>query len=562
MKLVLFFSSLFAALAWLLPNHYQPWLGAYQNACAFLSLALFLVYLQRSIPLLVHAKQLIAVAVLCFIIGLQVAFGVVAYWGEAVIFCLYLSGFTGAVVAGQTLVSNTVLMNKLLFGFAVLISVVVVISSWLAIRQWLMLDGSIWVADMPSGGRPFANFGQPNSLATFLGMGLASLLYLYERHYLQRLSASFLALLFLVGLALAQSRTTWISAVAILLFWAWKTRSLAFSPRLKPRYLLLWLAVFVAILMLMPLINQWLLLSAPDLIQRAGSAARLNMYHQFALAIWHGPWFGYGIGQVAEAQLAITPLHAHHEMTFYTHNIVLDTLIWFGPIIGAVITFAAAAWVVSLAISARSKESICALVAACFILIHSLLEYPHAYAFFLLPLGFFLGIAQGHASLKNAINIPKKLTLSILCSGFILGSWVCYEYIIIENDFRLMRFETAGIGTLRAEKITPDVYVLDQLREYTRLARTQPQNIMGEKKLAWAKQAAHHYPFGSSLIHYIKALAFNGRAEEAVAELEVLKGLHKPRYYQSVLYWLCEQPDNPTMQSILFQFEQRNPSEM
>lgn len=559
MKLVLFFSSLFAALAWLLPNHYQPWLGAYQNACAFLSLVLFLVYLQRSSPLLVHSKQFIAVAVLFLIIELQVAFGVVAYWGEAVIFCLYLFGFTGAVVAGQTLVSNTVLMNKLLFGFAVLISIVAVISSWLAIRQWLMLNGSIWVADMPPGGRPFANFGQPNSLATFLGMGLVSLLYLYERHYLQRLSASFLALLFIVGLALAQSRTTWISAVVIMLFWAWKTRSLSFSPRLNLRYLLLWLAVFVVILMIMPLINQWLLLSAPDLIQRAGSATRLNMYQQFMLAIWHGPWFGYGIGQVAEAQLAITPLHAHHEMTFYTHNIVLDTLIWFGPIIGALITFAAAAWVVGLAISARSKESICALIAACFILIHSLLEYPHAYAFFLLPLGFFLGIAQGHASLKNAITIPKKLTLSILCSGFILGSWVCYEYIIIENDFRLMRFETAGIGTLRAEIITPDVYVLNQLREYTRLARTKNHNQMSIKELESMRIAAHHYPFSDSLMHYTKALALNGYTNEAIDELALIKAMHKKHYFVSMLYWLDANTDAyPSFQTIINHFNPDN----
>jgi len=121
-----------------------------------------------------------------------------------------------------------------------------------------------------------------------------------------------------------------------------------------------------------------------------------------------------------------------------------------------------------------------------------------------------------------------------------------------------MRFETAETGTLRAENITLDVYILDQLREYTRLARTQPQNIMGEKKLAWAKQVAHHYPFDSSLTRYIKALTLNDRVEEAVSELEILKGLHAPRYYQSVLYWLREQPDNPTMQSILLQFEQRN----
>ena len=55
-------------------------------------------------------------------------------------------------------------------------------------------------------------------------------------------------------------------------------------------------------------------------------------------------------------------------------------------------------------------------------------------------------------------------------------------FLFCRKKLRLMRFETAETGTLRAEKITLDVYILDQLREYTRLARTQPQNIMGEKK--------------------------------------------------------------------------------
>src|SRR5690554_3676869 len=70
-------------------------------------------------------------------------------------------------------------------------------------------------------------------------------------------------------------------------------------------------------------------------------------------------------------------------------------------------------------------------------------------------------------------------------------------FLVLSKQLRLMRFETAEAGTLRAEKITLDLYILDQLREYTRLARTQPQNIMGEKKLTWAKQVAHHHPFGS-----------------------------------------------------------------
>src|SRR5690554_4006372 len=54
----------------------------------------------------------------------------------------------------------------------------------------------------------------------------------------------------------------------------------------------------------------------------------------------------------------------------------------------------------------------------------------------------------------------------------------CLYFLFCRKKLRLMRFETAEIGILRAEKITLDVYVLDQLREYTRLARTKKHNQM------------------------------------------------------------------------------------
>lgn len=234
----------------------------------------------------------------------------------------------------------------------------------------------------------------------------------------------------------------------------------------------------------------------------------------------------------------------------------LDILIWFGPVLGGMLVLAGVYGLIRLGFSARSMESRFALIAVGFILTHCLLEYPHAYLFFLVPLGALLGIAAADCQTATLRTIPKKILLGVAAVVALLGSWIMYEYIIIEDDFRLMRFEVAGIGTVKAKKITPEVILLDNLREYTRLARTQPQDIMGEKQLAWAKQVAHHYPYEQSLTRYIKALALNGRVEDAVAELEVLKGLHKPRYYQSVLQWLREQPDDLVMQQILNEFKE------
>src|SRR5690554_6577144 len=92
------------------------------------------------------------------------------------------------------------------------------LSTWIAIKQWLLLSGSIWVADLPVAGRPFANLAQPNNLATLLGMGLASVIYFYERRKLNGISSGSLAAFLLFGIVLTQSRTPWLAAIAICVF--------------------------------------------------------------------------------------------------------------------------------------------------------------------------------------------------------------------------------------------------------------------------------------------------------------------------------------------------------
>lgn len=43
MKLTYFFAAFFCLLAWLLLNHYQPWLSIYQDSCIFVA-ALLLAF--------------------------------------------------------------------------------------------------------------------------------------------------------------------------------------------------------------------------------------------------------------------------------------------------------------------------------------------------------------------------------------------------------------------------------------------------------------------------------------------------------------------------------------
>lgn len=93
------------------------------------------------------------------------------------------------------------------------LTIAALISVWLALYQWTLQPSNIWIADLPPNARPFANLAQPNQLATLLSMGLAAVLFFYEKHTLHRISSSLLALLLLFGIALTQSRTPWLMAI-------------------------------------------------------------------------------------------------------------------------------------------------------------------------------------------------------------------------------------------------------------------------------------------------------------------------------------------------------------
>lgn len=559
MKILLVVSFVTALLGWLLPNHYPPWSGAYQNFSAFATLALCFFWLSVKASIITTRSHSIALLLLLIVCLLQFVSGVMLYFGEALVFIMYVLGFYSALSIGQSVYNQPSWYEEFCKWLAVAFLLAAVISVWIALKQWLMLNGSIWIADLPPNARPFANFGQPNSLATLLGMGLAAIIYLYEKSLLQRISASVLALFLLFGLVLTQSRTPWLTGIAVCLFWAWKAYSLSVQQqgaesnesllnnglsRLSVKTVCLWYGLFILLTLALPSIADAIGLKGASVIERAQQMQRLDMYKQFALAVYHGSWYGYGIGNVAAAQATIAPLYPIKEFTFYTHNILLDILIWFGPVIGGAIIVFCAVWLWKLGRAAQSKESLFALVAAGFILTHSMLEYPHAYAFFFLPLGLLLGIAQNEIRDRKRIVIPKSIALGLAAFIAVLGSWMMYEYLVIEDDFRLMRFESANVGSLKAEQAAPDVILLTQLREYTRLARTEAYAGMSVEEITWMRQVTYQYPYAASFTRYIKALTLNGKTDEVLQEIDVLKNLHKPKDYQNIVYWLNSEKDN------------------
>lgn len=511
--------------SWLLPNHYSPWPTAYQEFAAFFAGLLLIATVLLSGPVKL-TPALLGFLLLPVIPLLQLGFGLVYFAGDAWITSLYLLGFALMLLVGYCLAAHTASRDffvRLLAGLFVFASV---LSVWIALRQWLLLPGSIWMADMPPGGRPFANMGQPNSLATLLCMGLAGVLYLYEKHLLGSFAAGLIAVLLLLGVALTQSRAPWLAVVAMVIFWALK--STVYAPRLSVRGLLGWAGIYIGCLLLLPHVSEWLLLADIDVTRTSSVSERWKIWTQLWPDIWRGPWWGYGWNQVPVAQMQGALHYSAPSISMDGHNLLLNLMVWNGPLLGGLIFIGGAIWLARIGWRARSAESLFVLIAAGFILGHSMVEFPFEDAFFLLPLGLLIGVAAAEGPQVVTLVLPRWLIgiVLVVCVG--LFGWFWREYRVVEEDHRLLRMELARVGTVKAVQPAPDVILLSQLREFIRFARTLPRSQMSVAELDVMGQVVYRYPSTSGLLRYIVALGLNDQSVAAQEQLMLFRRLFGP----------------------------------
>lgn len=541
MNVIVFLSCAALFVGYVLPNHYVPWVSFYQESAAFVAglLMFFSLLLARLPKRLNFPIAYLLLPLLACIPVLQYLIGPIHFFGDALNSVVYILFFAGALFVGFNLIQCQQLHPSILHYLAGTLIAASLASVFLALYQWFLQPSILWVADLRPGGRPFANLAQPNHLATLMAMGLAAVLFFYEKRLLHRISSSLLVVIFLFVIALTQSRTPWLMAVFFVIIWLWK--SAEGKRRLSSYWALAWVAIYVCFVLFLPYLSELLQLSSlSSVAQRAQAYSRWPLYKQFVQAIFDGPLWGYGWQQAGTAQLSVAPFYDQLEYSEYTHNILLDLLVWNGPVIGLVIIAVVAAYLLRLAFLVHSTDHIFAVVAVGFFLLHSFLEYPHAYAYFLLPVGVLIGCVQAGISCKTW-HVPRYLVavLLLVAGGVYVATW--HEYRIIEEDFRLLRFEKGRIGTLKADKPAPDIYLLTQLQALTRHARLPATTGLTDSELEQFAVVARRFSQGPSIYKYIQVLALNNQLEKADEQLILLKNLHGEEFYKQVLHELKQQ---------------------
>lgn len=518
-------------LSWLIPNHYPPWVSFYNEsgmalALLFLALGMFLTIRSPAMPTVALAPLAVIV-----IPWLQFAFGLLYYSSDAWVSSLYLLGIAVAICVGYNLAALDARRVATLLSTATLIAAIV--SSAIGLNQ--VLEGTplgIWSPDMTPDRRAFANLAQPNNLATLLGFGAVALWYLRERGYLEPFPALSILFLLVVGVAATQSRTALLFGPAIALgLWlisrrtktVFKTSFAVVVTATGVHWLLVWL---------WPRFLSALLLGVPTSVAERGlHTSRSQIWPLLIDAVNQHPWSGYGWLQVGAAQLAVADRHEPiGELFFQAHNLFLDLVVFCGYPLGCLLGGLIVYWFVSRWIRVRSNEAACGMLVITVLGIHSMLELPHWYAYFLIPAALWIGLVERTAGVQTycfwKVSVPLIAVSGLLCAA------ICRDYLKVEDDFRLARFESLRMGQVHATRLALDAPFLSDLATYSRFYRLTPVVGMTDKQLTDICEITKRYPYGRLLYGCAAALELNGRSEEARQTFIKIRYIHSDRIYQ------------------------------
>lgn len=509
------------AVSWLAPGHYPPWPSFQAEFVAGVAGCL----IGASVVLKRHGRWpwLAVVTLLTVAVPLlQTVFGQILFVSDGVLAAAYVAAFALSMVAGATLAKTR--RSELLDGLAAAFVVAAIASAGIALAQWLRVGHDLFVTDLRTGDRPYANLAQPNHLATLLALGIVGLLHWFEARRIGRVTAALGAAWLGMGLVLTQSRTGWLF-VALLVLWCAAGRSRA-RLRLQFPAIAIGAGAFAIGVASLAAVNDALLL-APlgiSLEEHTKSGVRWIHWQTLVDALWQSPWLGYGWSQVTLAQQVAAQNHPMTgEQLLNSHNLVLDLLLWNGIPIGSILVLAVVVWFVLQVKNLHTPDQWVLLAGVGAVFIHALLEYPLNYLYFLLPTGLMMGALDGLNETSRKWSVPRLGFALPFATLIVFFVWVSVEYGKVEVAAWRLRMVSARIGVDRVSTAPPpDVLLLDAPREFQRFAMTEAKEGMAKQELDWMRKVSRRFAYAPSMLRFALAAGLNGRPEEARRTLVLL----------------------------------------
>ena len=382
-------------------------------------------------------------------------------------------------------------------------------------------------------GRIYANTGQPNHLANYLCLGLASLAYLYGVRRLALPLALAAAAPLLLVLVASGSRTIWIYVAALVVLGAMLKRA---RPQPAASRILGFGIACAGGFLAMQWFAEYLLPASALKIETVG--VRLGsegMFSRFRTRVWYEAWltfldapfFGAGFRQFAwlhfllNAQLP--PPRVEDSIADNAHNLLFQVMAEFG-IAGVTILCAGLA---SLLLALRRQEPsphlwwLCAVLAI--LGIHSMLEYPLWYAYFLGIAAVALGASEVAVLQVGDRGRGRVLLVTILLLGCMAAANVFQDYRTLQSLHRIQP-QPSGAAAGNVQGTAADLMELQQhslFAPFVELALSRLMVLNREQiddKLAFNGLVMRFAPSADVVYRHAILLALKGEQQAARAQ--------------------------------------------
>ena len=420
--------ALLCSLPFLQPYHLYPLTSFYTEWLAFgLGIGVATVLLQRRIWEQVEVPWAVlspfALAALLMVHG---ALGWSPYFGHALLGALYLIWAGILIVATRTLVhtcGTDTVFSVVAVGFVVGAS----LSAMIGIIQHfnLMTPFNAFIVRL-NGPSIFGNLAQPNHFGAYTALGLFSIAYLYGRGRMVLASAAVCALPLLFVLGLSGSRSVWLYLFTAFGFAAWLRG--ASSKDEEGRRLFIACGALIIIYFVLQLmvdagwfkpIGREAVTSVERLFSGAQSVSdRVGLWGAaWSMAMDH-PVLGVGWGAFSSQYfdlISAADTNAPLGIFNNAHNILLHLFAETGVIGVVLLLIPLMFWLADAWRAERDARQWWLFATIGVLAIHSMLEYPLWYAYFLGIAAVLLGLAPTRGFMPQLARLGRLFAVTVLC---------------------------------------------------------------------------------------------------------------------------------------------------
>ncbi|NAR47102.1 hypothetical protein GPS60_05495 [Acinetobacter haemolyticus] len=453
-------------LSWLYPFHYYPWIVA-ENEFFILLLSMIMSFLLFKYKY-VKVNEFIFFPIVILILSFFQYLIIESYYLEdLVVISIYMLFIALMLLLGE------VFLTGVNIGFILKVIILLCfLNSIIMFLQYFNVN-NMFVLEHSGMKRFYGNIGQPNHISTLFLMGVVSLLILYKRKKISFLSLYILSIYLTFFIFLTGSRAGLLTFFILIMIGSILQNNRKFDTLFFGSLILIYM--FFSYSFSVNSRNNL------KVIESSVSDSRLILWKDSISSVIENPWLGYGVNGVRTSRLFSS---LNFKVSYVSsHNIFIDFFLWFG-VIGGLLCIIYGLYLF-IKIYKDRKNCYGILLFLTPFIVHSLLEYPFRYLYFLILTIPIFSLVRG----VKIMYIKRSVVIFFLFVYFLLISFVFIDF----NRFSRSAF-FAQIQ--KCESIEGNPIVLDLMSNYAQL-------YCGSLTSSEMRKVIYHYPYPVHVKYYL-----------------------------------------------------------